>query len=177
MEYYKILSLEDIVYFCEIEKIYKKEIWKPMKNYEGFYEVSDLGRVKSIIVNNLRKERIMKQHLPKRHYLVFKATKYGESKLKKTHQVVSEAFLNHTPCGMKLVINHKNFIKTDNRAVNLEITTNRANCHKKHLNVTSKYIGVCFVTRKQKFVAQIQINGKTKHLGFFNNEKYANDAY
>lgn len=177
MEYNKIFTQESIVYFCEIDKIQKTEIWKDVKGYEGLYQVSDLGRIKSLSVGKIRKGKIIKLNLPKRHYLVFNASKNGKQKLKKVHQAVAEAFLNHTPCGMELVVNHKNYIKTDNRAINLEIISNRANCHKKHLNVTSKYVGVCFVTQNQKYVAQIQIKGIRKHLGFFNREKDAHKAY
>ena len=69
MEYYKNLDLADIKYFCEIDNFFKTEEWKGIPNYEECYEVSDLGRVKSVdrIVNNhssyrLVKNRILKQN-------------------------------------------------------------------------------------------------------------------
>jgi len=42
------LSLDNIIYLCEIDNIEKTEIWKEVPNYEGKYSVSDLGRVKSL---------------------------------------------------------------------------------------------------------------------------------
>jgi hypothetical protein len=90
---------------------------------------------------------------------------------------VSETFLNHIACGMKSVINHKNFIITDNRVENLEIITQRQNTNKKHIKSTSKYVGVYWCKQRKKWKVQAQVNGKGKYLGLFTDEKKASNCY
>ena len=92
------------------------------------------------------------------------------------HQLVSMAFHGHDPCGMELVVDHINEIKTDNRASNLRIVTNRFNVSFRK-GCTSKYTGVSFENKRNKWVSNIQINGKSKHLGYFHNEIDAHHAY
>ena len=159
-----------------------QEIWKDIPNYEGYYQVSNLGNVKSLArFNNLGKrvkERVLKNlvHTTK-GYLVVRLSKIGLVKTKQIHQLVAEAFLNHKPNGHKLVVNHKNFNREDNRVENLEIITNRENTNKKHKKSKSKYIGVTWHKRVNKWTAQILYKRKNIHLGCFNNEIDAHNAY
>jgi hypothetical protein len=103
--------------------------------------------------------------------------KDGKRKSRTVHQLVAEAFLNHKPCGYKLVVNHINFIKHDNRLENLEIDTQRNNTNQKHLKSSSEYVGVSWNKKAKKWKAGIRINGKTKYLGSFTCEKEASEAY
>lgn len=96
-----------------------KEVWKPIKEYEGLYEVSNLGRV-----NSLKGNIIIKPALNK-GYLRLVLYKNGKKKNKTIHQLVAEAFVdnpNNYSC-----INHINEIKTDNRVENLEWCDNNYN--------------------------------------------------
>jgi hypothetical protein len=169
-----------------VKDLSKEEIWKDIPDYEGMYQVSDLGRVKSLkritivsdVINRPLKERILKLMFNSSDYLYVTLTKVGF--LKKNypiHQLVAFVFKNHKPCGHKLVINHINFIKTDNRVVNLEIVINRENCNKKHLKSTSKYTGVSWNKKNNKWASQIMIEGRNKHIGYFRNELEASNAY
>jgi hypothetical protein len=166
-------------------KTMNKEIWKAVKGYEGIYEVSNLGRVKSLkrIVERIdsRKrtvnERILKHTMNKDGYFYLTLSNRGVSKTKKIHQLVTESFLNHNPCGYKLVVNHINFDKTDNRVENLEIVTQRQNTNRKHLKSRSVYIGVTWYKTYKKWHARIRIDGKNKHLGYFTDEYKAHLAY
>jgi len=151
-----------------------KEIWKDVTNYEGHYKVSNLGRVKSI---KFSKERILKHSSSSNEYLIVVLCKDNKTAIKKIHQLVVIAFLNHIPCGLKLVVNHKNFIRTDNRLENLEIVTQRENANQKHLPSSSKYTGVCCCKVSKKWISQITIKNKVKNLGYFNNEIDAHNAY
>lgn len=153
------------------------ENWKDIKGYEGIYMVSDLGNVKSLNYNNTKKEKNLIQILASRGYKVVSLSKNNFIKQRTVHQIVAESFYNHIPNGNTLVVNHINFIKTDNRLENLEIVTNRENSNQKHIKSTSKYTGVCWHKQHKKWVSQIVINSKVKHLGYFSNELEASNAY
>lgn len=158
-----------------------EEIWKDIVDYEGLYQVSNLGRVKSLERINGRgiivKERILKHGNDGKGYLMVGINKNGIQKTRKIHQLVAESFLNHKPCGKTIVVNHKNFIRSDNRLENLEIVTMRENGNQKHLKSTSKYTGVSWDPFNNKWKAQIYINKKTKNLGRFSTEEEAYSSY
>ena len=149
------------------------EIWKSIPDYEG-YEVSNLGRVKSL---KFGKERILKSHLNSSSYLTVGLFKDNKRKPFQVHQLVAIAFLNHTPSGMKLVINHINFDKQDNCVENLEIVTQRENSNRKHLNSISGYTGVYWNKKAKKWQSQIRINKKRVSLGYYINIYDAHLAY
>lgn len=105
----------------------EKEIWKPIKKYEGLYEISSIGNVKSLpkktkvgIKNNhfaMRKERILK--LGERNgYKVVNLSNNKKSKTYYVHRLVAEAFIDN-PYNYKY-INHKDENKTNNNINNLE---------------------------------------------------------
>jgi hypothetical protein len=161
----------------------QEEIWKDIPGYEGKYQVSNLGRVKSLprkMCNNkgchISKEKILKPIMD--HYKYYNVKLYINNKqsTKKIHQLVSIAFLNHIPCGYKLVVDHINNIKTDNRVENLQIITSRENSSKDK-NGNSKYIGVCWDKRNNKWRSTIRINRKAFNLGSFDCELEASEAY
>lgn len=184
MEYYKNLDLADIKYFCEFDQVWKIEEWKEVKYFESFYQISDLGRLKSL--SRIRyiskkdyyitKEKILTSKPTNRGYI--RASLYGNKNIKiSIHQLVAISFFDFIPNGQELVVNHKNFIKTDNRKLNLEIITNRENSNKKHLKSSSDYTGVSFDINSQKFTSHIFINRRLRHLGVFNTEKEASQYY
>ena len=150
------------------------EIYKDVVGYEGVYQVSNLGNVKSF---RYGKERQMKQSKDSSGYLVIGIRLNNVPKIRRVHQLVAESFLNHTRCGYKLVVNHIDFNKTNNKLDNLEIVTQRENSNQKHLKSSSKYIGVSWSKSRNKWVALIYLNGKHKNLGRFNDELEASKAY
>ena len=151
-----------------------KEVFKSIPNYEGIYEVSNLGRVKSFYMN---KETILKSPIDKAGYHLLRLSKGGVAKTYKVHQLVAMAFLGHTPCGYKAVVNHIDFDKLNNNANNLEIVTSRQNSNQRHIKSSSKYTGVVWVKNNQKWKSQIRINGEVISLGHFDDELLASDAY
>jgi len=79
------------------------------------------------------------------------------------------------PAGMQ--VDHINGNPLDNRRANIRIVTNRVNHQNRKKPVTSKYPGVCWSRYYGKWVAQICVNGKGKHLGYFRKEREAAEAY
>lgn len=96
------------------------EIWKPVKNYESLYEVSNLGRVRTA-----DKHRVLKPWRTRNGYIHITLTKDKEHKQMLMHRVVATAFCEK-PEGCD-VVNHINCNQSDNRAVNLEWTTQSRN--------------------------------------------------
>ncbi len=160
------------------------EIWKDIKGYEGLYEVSNLGRIKSLarIVTTVRgswtyKEKFLKPTVSGDGYAKVCLCKNGKAKTKKVHQLVAIAFLNHKPNGHKLVIDHVDNNPLNNELGNLQIISQRKNTSKDKKGFSSKYTGVSWNKAGKKWVAQITINGKIGYLGSFKDETKAAEAY
>lgn len=154
------------------------EEWKEVKNYEGIYEISNLGNIKSLNYKKTKKEKILKKSIGSNGYLTIKLCKKGIAKTRTLHQLVVESFLSYIPDGtQKLVVNHINFIRTDNRVENLEIITMRENGNKKHIKSSSKYTGVTWNKEKNKWRANFYNLGKLYFLGYFKTEIQASNAY
>lgn len=160
----------------------KNEIWKPIFGYEGFYEVSSLGNVKSldrIIPCGRRvKGKNLSAGIASNGYLSVVICGLKQS-TKMVHSLVAEAFLKHTPNGFKLVVNHKDFNKLNNNVSNLELISNRDNTNAKHLKIgkSSKYTGVTYVKAKDRWQASIRVKGKAVYLGRHKDEHKAHLAY
>lgn len=149
------------------------EIWKPIPGYEGKYELSTLNNVKSL---HYGKERTLKQWT-RQGYCHTNLCLNGKQKAFSIHQLMAITFLNHTPCGLELVIDHKNHIKTDNRVENLRIIPQRENANQKHIKSSSKFLGVSWSKATKKWESSIFINKKQTHLGLFNTEIEASESY
>lgn len=113
-----------------------EEIWKDIKGYEGVYQISNLGRVKSVkrmsIDNRVLKEKIMKNQDKRGYYQILL-----NKKCYRINRLVAEAFI---PNPDKLPeVNHINGIKTDNRVENLEWILHEDNM--KHATETIKKMG------------------------------------
>ena len=160
------------------------EIWKKIEKYP-YYEISNLGRVKSLArtVHFKKKftrvvdEKIIKGCVDFNGYRNVTLSIDGDSKTVKIHQLVAIAFLNHNPCGFDLVVNHKDFNKQNNRLENLEIVTSRENINHKEKKGTSEYAGVSWDKKNKKWLSQINIGGIPKNLGRYNSEIEASDVY
>jgi len=112
-----------------------EEIWKDIEEYEGIYQISSHGRVKSLkrivvgpshIGGEIKiKGRIRKNHLRKDSYMGISLNKEGHCNSFLIHRLVANAFILNSE--NKPDINHKNGVKTDNRVENLEWCTSTEN--------------------------------------------------
>ena len=98
------------------------EEWKDIKGYEGLYQVSNLGRVKSL---KFGKERILKTGVDRYGYISVNLYKNNKRKLCKVHRLVAEAFIPNLE--NKPEVNHLDEDKTNNMVSNLEWCTRNEN--------------------------------------------------
>lgn len=108
------------------------EIWKDIKDYEGYYQASNFGRIRSLdrvvevsilgrIYERILKGRILKTEVDKYGYHFLELSKNGIKKRKSVHRLVAETFIpnpNNLP-----QVNHKNEDKSNNCVWNLEWCT------------------------------------------------------
>lgn len=145
-----------------------EEIWKDIENYEGLYQVSNLGKIKSLSKNVKRisskgksytiyyPEKLLKQYESKKGYLITQLSKNGKAETCIVHRMVAQTFISNPE--NKPQINHKNCNKKDNRIDNLEWVTNIEN------KLHAKNNGLCKGLKgkensKSKKINQYDLNG------------------
>lgn len=142
------------------------EIWKSVPGYEGLYEVSNLGNVRS---SKNRKAR--KKNINQKGYYCVGFYKDKKQTSQRVHRLVAVAFLG---AGKEDHVNHKNMNKLDNRLENLELVSVRENTShglNKHL------IGGSYDKKKKFWVGRIRYKGEKIYLGCFPTLEQAHDAY
>lgn len=113
-----------------------QEIWRDIIGYEGLYQVSNFGNVKSLGNGICKtKEKIMKARKNKWGYLYLNLSKGGKKKTYTIHRLVAHAFLPN-PYNLPQV-NHKDEDKTNNRVDNLEFCSAKSNCNYGTRNIRS----------------------------------------
>jgi len=115
-------------------KLLEKELWRDVKYYEGLYQVSTIGNVRSLdrqvyhshnrCIHQL-KGKLLKPRVNNRGYWDVRLSKDGKCRTYFIHRLMGQAFICN-PLG-KRYINHKNGIKIDNQVENLEWVTHSEN--------------------------------------------------
>lgn len=125
-----------------------KEIWKDIEEFDGDYQISNLGRLKSVarIVNGPRGEvhlsdRLLSQVVNKRGYIEYQITHNGNHYSRKAHRLVAIAFIDN-PNNLPQ-INHIDGNKQNNTVENLEWCDNRHNVLHAYQNDLIKTRRVC----------------------------------
>jgi len=166
----------------------KIEIWKSVDGYAGQYEVSNLGNAKSLDRDVWHKKffykrigKILKSGISRSGYSMIVLCKDGITIGRSVHQLVAIAFLGHRPGLDGLVVDHINGDKSNNRLFNLRLVTayeNSTTCFRANQSrLTSQYVGVCWKKENRKWAATITVNKKCKHIGYFDSEIDASNAY
>ena len=96
------------------------EIWKDIPGYEGLYQITLSGKVRSLNYNRTGKIQELKQIL-NRGYLQVNLSKKSKIRSFQIQVLLAMTFLNHVPSGHKFVVDHKNNNSLDNRLKNLQI--------------------------------------------------------
>lgn len=124
------------------------EEWRDVVGYEGLYQVSSLGRVRSNHKGRWRNGRILRGGINSDGYACVILCRPGDRQRNvKVHRLVLWAFLGPPPDGYQ--VNHKNRIRSDNRLENLEYTTPGGNVKHGFDNGRPPVYGHCVLNREQ----------------------------
>lgn len=156
------------------------EIFKTLPILDCKYEVSNLGRVKSLErltpykggTPRRIKEKILNPSIAKTGYPVVNLS----GRVYLVHQLVGYTFLDYKPDIKNVIINHIDGNRENNHLDNLEVTTQRKNVHKGRM-VTDRTMHVGVYKENSTYRARIYYDGSLRHLGRFSTEKEAGEAY
>lgn len=166
-----------------------KEVWRDIPGYEGYYQASNLGRVRSLdrtILTTNGQERFYKGKIKKgsvnnKGYTQYSLNINGIGRNFMRSQIISMTFLGHEPNGHKLVVDHIDGDISDDRVENLRIVTQRANtstCFRSDEDsLSSEYAGVYWNKNTSKWMARIYHEGVRLYLGLYNTEVEASNSY
>ena len=148
----------------------QNENWKAIDGFPD-YEVSDLGRVRSL---KYGKAKVLKLG-DCRGYCIVNIRIKGVRKTKTVHRLVAAVFLGASD----LHIDHIDMVKTNNCLTNLRYCTHRENDTYRSLSskTSSIYTGVSWHKKSGKWQSSIRVHQKSLHLGFFDDERTASQAY
>lgn len=167
----------------------QEEIWEDIPNYEGMYQVSNLGRVKSLdrrVKHSRSKDKffikkgfVLKAYRNKKYYVTVILSKNGTQKSFNMHSLVAKVFIDSNYIEKGLVVDHIDNNKLNNNILNLRLVTQRDNTSRRQKKkpAKSKYVGAHYNKRDDKWRSAIYIKGKIYHLGTFETEEDAAKAY
>ena len=141
------------------------EKFKAIPEYND-YEISNLGRVKSLKAG---RELILKQQNGSTGYKQVTLYKDRKAKSRTIHQLMAITFLEHSANGYKLVVDHIDNNKLNNKLDNLQVVTHRYNTVKDRVGKYPTGVSKCH----NKYRARVTINGVRHCLGLY---KHINKA-
>lgn len=141
------------------------EFFKKINGYDNYY-ISNFGRVISTKFNKIK---YLKQSVSAGYYYI-NICQNGKHKLKHIHRLVAETFIDNP--NNHLQVDHIDGDRTNNNIENLRWVTPQGNQHNRR---TAK--GYYWCKRTNKWKAQIYLNYKNIHLGYFDLEEDARQAY
>lgn len=163
------------------------EKWKDIVGYEGYYQISNFGRVKSLDRNETNVNGITRKlkgslkgtFISNYGYVLVTLSKNCKNMAYAVHRLVAEAFILHP--NYLDEVNHKDRNKKNNFLSNLEWCTSRENTHhaRRMMKSSSKYVGVSYDGQnlQKPWISRITIDSKIKFLGRYETEELALNAY
>lgn len=147
------------------------EQWRLVDGYDN-YEVSNFGRVR-----NTKTSRVLKPSVSSVGYHNVNLFRDGKIHYHTVHRLVAESFIPNPK--HKAFVDHVDHNRLNNNVTNLRWVTRQQNNwnRSKKPNSSSVYKGVCWYSNYNQWVSQIYVNGKRKHLGYFDEERDAARAY
>lgn len=167
------------------------EIWKDMVGFEGRYQVSDLGRIRSILSNHGKyqeKIKAIRQRSTTCEYLYVQLSVLDKPHQEAVHRAVAKAFISNPD--KKLTVNHIDGNKLNNIPSNLEWATYSENLKHAHatglkkgqehfkgvkVGSTSRFHNVGWDKNRNRFFASVKHNGKNIQKNF-SVSKYGEEA-
>ena len=150
MEIYKDTSICDL----------KDEIWKDITGYEGLYECSNMGRIKSMLQN---KPKILKQYSGGSGQLMVTLCADGDRHKVYVSHIIATVFLRAPKSNKKEVVTHLNSRRTDNRAQNLSFEDKSSSVLLHYHNGALRDWGIKHVGAKTRFVSKYKYIGTKKN--------------
>lgn len=159
-----------------------REKWRPVVGYEDLYQVSSIGRVRSLAVKVRNKQglrthpgRVLAQRKNTAGYWTVDLCSGGKRKHVTVSSLMGAAFLGVPPGGK---VDHRNRDRGDNLLSNLRpATTSQNGANARGRRRTSEYKGVSWFASREKWRAVICVNRKQHHLGYFTDPTEAAKAY
>ena len=171
-----------------MKHIYTLEFWRDIEGYEGLYQISNVGQVKS-----LKRNKILKPSPTKDGYLRVKLSKEGNKKMFYIHRLVAAAFL---PNEEELPeIDHINNDRADNRVANLQWISHVENLRKKESDwgvpkkvqcvetgeIFESVAAAATAMKRDKSTMSYHLNGRTqtcagKHFKYYDEDVISSDA-
>ena len=152
----------------------KKEVWKDIPGYDGIYQASELGNIRSL---RFRKIRILKPGITNKGYYIVKLFKNGKPKGFGVHALVAMSFLEHAPDRYNKIIDHIDSNPANNCIENLRVITSRENCSKERTIRSGLPVGVSLSPSGKKYLANIRSGKDRVYLGSYLSQKEAAQAY
>jgi hypothetical protein len=170
MERLELLISEGLKLIKELDRKFDPEIWKIIKDYDN-YEVSNFGSVRNLTTKNKLSGFITKKGYPE---LVLR--KNGVQKHFLIHRLVADAFLKKKKSTN--YVDHIDGNKLNNNVVNLRWCTSQENVRNTCISVrnTSGVKGVFYQKACQRWCAQIKVNRRSIHIGYYKTIEEAKEA-
>ena len=162
----------------------KGEIYKDIPDYNGVYQVSNFGNVRSknrqikgAYGKYVKKGRVLKQGINAQDFLKVNLHKDGIAETRLVHTLVGEAFLGHIKTGHGARVIHINRDKWNNNVENLKVVSNLDSIYTTRKGTSSKYVGVCFDKYANNWKASLYYEGKQRTVGMYKTEHEAMKGY